>query len=533
MICGNRCNGVCSIATQLAGCAVTPHESACRFCSERAIPQQGQNEVVVSLALGAADQAGDKEAVRRIMAQWGHLLRRESGPANAARMAAIEAGRGVGSQIWRLLASLGIKHTAVCKCLAVAEEMNALGPDGCRLHRARLAATMQKNAASYGWGDVARAAGLALLKGLAWRLNIRDLYGSLIDEGINRAKLAGDEAPAAIAATQPAATTAPATPQAKPRQQLLLTCKLCPGDILTMTAAVESLHQAYPGEYVTDVRTPHGEIWANNPRIEKLSNAAPVRTIEMHYPSIQRCNQESVPFLAGYTEYLGEQLGRPLRLRVNRPYLFLSQEERGRPLSSLWPGAPDLESLAGGRQIWLVNAGLKPDYTIKGWPLEHYQEVIDRTKHLICWAQIGLRKHSHSNLRGVVNLIDGSRPGPPMRETILLAARAAGGLGPVTFLQHLMAAWQKPYVCLVGGREPATWVQYPYQHTLHQVGRYDCCREKSCWRARVVPLGDGDAKDKSLCEHPVTEGLERPAAKCMADILPSEVVLILERVVGA
>ena len=120
-----------------------------------------------------------------------------------------------------------------------------------------------------------------------------------------------------------------------------------------------------------------------------------------------------------------------------------------------------------------------------------------------------------------------------MRETILLAARAAGGLGPVTFLQHLMAAWQKPYVCLVGGREPATWVQYPYQHTLHQVGRYDCCREKSCWRARVVPLGDGDAKDKSLCEHPVTEGLERPAAKCMADILPSEVVLILERVVGA
>ena len=99
----------------------------------------------------------------------------------------------------------------------------------------------------------------------------------------------------------------------------------------------------------------------------------------------------------------------------------------------------------------------------------------------------------------------------------------------MTFFQHLMAAWQKPYICLVGGREPATWVSYPYQHTLHQVGRYDCCREKSCWRARVVAAGDNDSKDKNLCAHPVTEGLSRPAAQCMAHILPAEVLLILER----
>jgi len=248
--------------------------------------------------------------------------------------------------------------------------------------------------------------------------------------------------------------------------------------------------------------------------------------IDMHYPSINRCNQESIPFLAGYTEYLGEQLRRQLRLKTNRPHLYLTDQESARPLSQLWPGATDLAVAAGSRPIWLVVAGLKNDYTCKGWPLEYYQEVIDRTSNRICWVQIGLREHNHPELRGVVSLLDS---GPPMRETILLAHRAVGGLGPVTFLQHLMAAWQRPYICIVGGREPATWVQYPYQHTLHTVGQLDCCRPHSCWRARVVPLGDGDAKDKSLCQYPVTEGLARPAAKCMAMIRPEEVLQILER----
>jgi ADP-heptose:LPS heptosyltransferase len=197
-------------------------------------------------------------------------------------------------------------------------------------------------------------------------------------------------------------------------------------------------------------------------------------------------------------------------------------------LSRLWPGAPDLDAESGGRPIWIVNAGIKNDYTIKQWPVEFYQAVVDATADRICWVQIGLKQHNHPQLSNVLSLLD---TGPPMRETILLAHRAAGALGPVTFLQHLCAAWEKPYICLVGGREPATWVQYPRQHTMHTIGNLDCCESKGCWRARVVPLKDGNEKDKSLCQYPVKDGLERPVAKCMAMIGPQEVIGLLERIV--
>jgi ADP-heptose:LPS heptosyltransferase len=39
------------------------------------------------------------------------------------------------------------------------------------------------------------------------------------------------------------------------------------GDIVMLTAAVRDLHRSYPGEFVTDVRTPFPELWAHNPHI--------------------------------------------------------------------------------------------------------------------------------------------------------------------------------------------------------------------------------------------------------------------------
>ena len=48
-------------------------------------------------------------------------------------------------------------------------------------------------------------------------------------------------------------------------RKLILTCSLSPGDIVMLTAAVRDLHQTYPNEFVTDVRTPCPAIWENNP----------------------------------------------------------------------------------------------------------------------------------------------------------------------------------------------------------------------------------------------------------------------------
>jgi hypothetical protein len=51
-----------------------------------------------------------------------------------------------------------------------------------------------------------------------------------------------------------------------------------------------------------------------------------------------------------------------------------------------------------------------------------------------------------------------------------------------------------------------------------------CWKEKpGCWRSRVVPLGDGDSKDRdSLCWLPVVRG-EEHVPQCMATISAEEV----------
>ncbi len=304
-------------------------------------------------------------------------------------------------------------------------------------------------------------------------------------------------------------------------ERLILTTGLCPGDVLTLTAAVESLHLIYPGEYETDVRTPAAEIWQHNPRITPIPDGDPdARKIECHYPSIGRSNQEPVPFLAGYTSHLGEQLGRPLRCVVNRPQLYLSPEEAS------WQNHIS-QHFTGGKQVpyWLVNAGVKADYTAKSWPIEHYQAVIDTTLGDVQWVQVGAAEHGHPALRHVIDL----RGKTDHRQFLRLVYHASGGLGPVTYLQHVCAAWQKPYICLLGGREPATWVQYPLQHTLSSLGTMACCRLRACWKSRVLAAGDGDAKDQSLCEWPVV-GLQRPSPKCMAAITPDDVLSLLRRI---
>ncbi|MDP6720859.1 MAG: hypothetical protein QGF59_19495, partial [Pirellulaceae bacterium] len=130
----------------------------------------------------------------------------------------------------------------------------------------------------------------------------------------------------------------------------------------------------------------------------------------------------------------------------------------------------------------------------------------------------------HPKLNGVISLVGKT----DHRQLIRLAWHCQGGLGPVTYLQHLCAAWEKPYICLVGGREPATWVSYPLQHTFHTIGTLPCCKTSACWKSRIVPAGDKSTKDESLCHHPVF-GLQRPVARCMAAIRPDEIITLLER----
>lgn len=176
------------------------------------------------------------------------------------------------------------------------------------------------------------------------------------------------------------------------------------------------------------------------------------------------------------------------------------------------------------RPFWLINAGSKTDYTAKQWPLEYYQQVVTETLGEIQWVQIAAREHNHARLGGAIDF----RGKTDTRQLVRLVYHCTGGIGPVTFLQHLCAAWSKPYVAIVGGREPAIWNCYPKQMSMNAVGQLNCCRDSACWRSRVVPLGDNDKNDSSLCEWPII-GMEKPVAKCMAMIKPEEVIMAVRR----
>src|SRR5205807_1627752 len=130
-------------------------------------------------------------------------------------------------------------------------------------------------------------------------------------------------------------------------------------------------------------------------------------------------------------------------------------------------------------------------FTLKQWPVEHYQQVVDHFRGNVSFVQVGSAEHDHPKLDGVIDLVDRTNT----RQLMRLTYHADGGLGPITFLQHLCAAFEKPYVALLGGREPVSWVQYPLQTTLHTLGKLPCCRTKACWKSRVVALHDGGEQD--------------------------------------
>lgn len=286
----------------------------------------------------------------------------------------------------------------------------------------------------------------------------------------------------------------------------------CPGDVLVMSAAVESLHMLYPTGFVTSYRGTAPELFYHNPAIVARRDEIDGRrveweTVEMHYPLIDECDSRPVHFMQGYCDYLGEQLGVSLPLVVNRPHLYLSPEEMS------W--VPQVEEATGTREpYWLVNAGYKDDYPAKWWGRSNYQRLVNILMGKVRFVQIGEAGHNHPALEGVIDM----RGKTDVRQLARMVYHAGGGVGPSTFLQHLCAALQKPYVCVAGGREPLAWQHYPRQATISTVGGGRCTKSMqglSCW----VDAADARTAKPShtLCELPVVNA----AGECLPDCLES------------
>jgi ADP-heptose:LPS heptosyltransferase len=306
-------------------------------------------------------------------------------------------------------------------------------------------------------------------------------------------------------------------------RKLILENHQSPGDIVMLTAAVRDLHLCYPGEFLTDIRTPCPHLWENNPYLTPLKPGEPgVEIIACEYPLIHHSNQEPWHFLHAFTDFLNQRLSLHVKPTAFKGDIHVSALEKS------W--ISQVQEITRAKvPFWVVNAGGKFDYTIKWWDHARYQAVVDHFRGRILFVQVGEQKHYHPVLAGVIDL----RGKTDLRQLVRLVYHSQGVLGPVSLLMHLAAAVEvspgmprnRPCVVIAGGREPPHWEAYPHHQFIHTAGALRCCDDGGCWKSRTVALGDGDQKDRpeNLCVD-VVGGLPH----CMHMITANEVIRRIE-----
>lgn len=306
-------------------------------------------------------------------------------------------------------------------------------------------------------------------------------------------------------------------------RKLVLRSFQSPGDVLMLTAAVRALHEAAPGQFLTDARTSCPALWENNPLITPLEEGAPgVEALDMHYPLVHHSNQYPFHFIHGYPQFLEGRLGLRVPLRRFKGDVYLSPQEKASPP----PGG------VRGR-YWVLVAGGKYDFTAKWWAPERFARVVEHFRGRVSFVQVGEAGHWHPPVPGAVNLVGKTST----RDLVRLVYRAEGVLCPVTFAMHLAAAVEappgapplRPCVVVAGGREPAHWEAYPGHQFVSNNGALPCCAEGGCWRSRCQTVGDGDDKDRrDLCLLPVQVSPSLRIARCMDLISAEEVIRRVE-----
>lgn len=298
-------------------------------------------------------------------------------------------------------------------------------------------------------------------------------------------------------------------------RKIILTSNQCPGDMVMLSAAIRDLQTAHPGCFAVDVRTPHPDLWKNNPHLTPIPDGEG-EVIEAHYPLIQQSNQGAHHFVHAYRQYLETKLGVTIPQGAFRGDIHLTDEEKStRPMKAPY---------------WVIGAGGKRDFTAKWWDPQRWQAVVHHFAGKVKFVQVGDSRDVHPALSGVIDM----RGKTSLRDLIVLIHHSAGVLCHVTSFMHLSAALPmeggriRPCVVVAGGREPSHWERYPGHAFLDTIGQLPCCASGGCWKARVVP-GLGGDHDKSLCAMPVEvrKGVHLP--ECLNRIQPADVIAAVER----
>ena len=296
-------------------------------------------------------------------------------------------------------------------------------------------------------------------------------------------------------------------------KRLILKQWQCPGDILMLTAAVRDLKQSFP-EISIDVRTPYPFLWENNPHIEKITD----REGKLYHIGYKTPHQDpSIPDRVHFIYAFHRTLEQLFDVKIHR----------GDPFPDIWLSNNDFfPKIPKNKPILLINAGSKPDFPIKQWPLTNFQAVVDACQEKFTIVQIGQTTGAtHSPLKGVVNLINQT----PSRLIVALMREASAVLTGVSFPMHLCAAvnhadgLNRKCIVIAGHRENPGWEQYPGMDYLYKP--CDCVPDnQGCWKKWLPPnYLDG----KNLCKKPVRLPDSHYYAECISQIKPEDVIKCL------
>lgn len=98
-------------------------------------------------------------------------------------------GYGPGTEMKGILSSLHIHPSESCDCNGKANKMDEWGVEGCREHFDEIVGWMKEGAPKWNWSDKLKAATLAVVTGLAFKLNPADPFPGIIEEAIRLAEL--------------------------------------------------------------------------------------------------------------------------------------------------------------------------------------------------------------------------------------------------------------------------------------------------------------------------------------------------------
>jgi ADP-heptose:LPS heptosyltransferase len=238
-----------------------------------------------------------------------------------------------------------------------------------------------------------------------------------------------------------------------------------------MTAAIRDLHLTYPGEYLTAVRSPCEDVFKHNPYLSPIHDDDGEK-IDMQYPLIHESGSTGRYFSEGHREYLAEQIGRPIKNHGLRAEIYLDPSEMN------WPN-PVMTEYGYDGPYWVINAGVKGDFTLKQYP--YYQEVVDLLRGEIQFVQVGHDSHSHPPLHGVLDM----RGRTNLRQLFRLSQKAEGAVCTVSLQMVVMGAFRNRCVVVAGGREGVRWQLIPGHRYLETIGCLPCCEFDGCWKSKV------------------------------------------------